>query len=310
MLGHPEPHTRIAEWVRDVFSNLCQALNESSDQISNANVATAIMLASLQIIAPNTFEVEISWQQHLSIARSMIMARGGPRAVNRTKDRVSYFLIRWFAYLDVLGAFSTKADQALFTGDLYDFEDDAHDFQIDCVLGFSGYLAGILAKIADLARRCDNERVTSTGELDPSWTPAPDVLLAAERIKSDLQAAGHQRYSLCPHRQKNSDIEASYQALEMSATNEAFHWAGIIHLHKRVLGLPQEAPEVQNAVRSVIGTLYKVRKGGAAEACLIFPLFTAGCEAKEESQREIIMERIMSVEASGMAQVCNRHFFV
>ena len=305
MLGHPLPTNRIAVWVRDVFPSLRHALEDSAEQISNANVATAIMLASLEIIAPNTFEVAIPWQDHLSIARRMIIARGGPRAVNRQRDRVSYFLIRWFAYLDVLGSFSlvgARAEQAMFSGDLYDF-DEGDDFQIDCVLGFSGHLASRLATIADLARRCDSERITADGELDPNWQPAPDVKQTAEQIKAELQAAGHKRYTLCPHRQKSSETEVVWESIEMAATNEAFHWAGMVHLNKRVLGLPQEAPEVQNAVRSVIGTLYKVRKGGSAEACLIFPLFTAGCEAKETSQRDIILERIKSVEASGMTQV-------
>ena len=56
-------------------------------------------------------------------------------------------------------------------------------------------------------------------------------------------------------------------------------------------------------VREIATALYKIRKGGPAESCLLFPMFTAGCEAKEQSQRDVIMERLKSVEGSGMFQV-------
>ena len=323
LLGHREPTNRIALWVKAVFPNLRHALEDPTTQISKENVATAIMLASLEIIAPNTFGVQIPWQDHLSIARRMIIARGGPRAINRERDRVSYFLIRWFAYLDVLGSFSRttaspislsspsgssrrpqdQQQQAMFSASLYDFA-KGRDFQIDCVLGFSGFLAGILAKIADLARQCDAERIDPlTGNLNPGWQPAPTVVAAAEAIKADLEAARLRKYTICPHRTAGTESDAAWESLEIAATNEAFHWAGVVHLNRRVLGLPGESAEVQRAVREVSGSMYKVRKGGSAEACLVFPLFTAGCEARDESQREVLLERIRSVEESGMTQV-------
>ena len=305
LLRHPEPTHRIAVWVRDVFPNLRRTLEDPSIQITNTNVATAVMLASLEIVAPNTFGVEVPWQDHLSMARRMIYARGETRASDGSRDRVSHFLIRWFAYLDVLGNFSStgvRSDQAMFRGGLYDFGKE-NDFQIDCLLGFSGFLAGILVRIADLTRQCDSERLLENGEVDYEWQPSPDVVYQAEDIKADLEAARLQRYSLCPHRQSTTEMETAWESVEMAATNEAFHWAGVVHLNRRVFGLPQDNEAVQHAVREVIGTIHKVRKGGSAEACLIFPLVTAGCEAMEDSQREIILERIKSVEESGMTQV-------
>ena len=89
----------------------------------------------------------------------------------------------------------------------------------------------------------------------------------------------------------------------MVATNEAFHWAGLIHLHCGVLRKPACDPEVQTPVREIVIALDRVRKGGTAEACLLFPMFTAGCQAKEEWQREKLLDRLRSVEGSGMTQV-------
>ena len=64
------------------------------------------MLASLEIVSPDTFAVPISWQNHLHVARQMIVATGGlhhlAQKANGARDKAIFFLSRWFAYLDVL----------------------------------------------------------------------------------------------------------------------------------------------------------------------------------------------------------------
>jgi hypothetical protein len=305
LLGHPDPTTRIAYWVSNVFPNLRRVLEAPAPEISPADVATAIMLASLAIIAPGTFEIEIPWQNHLSIARRMIASRGGSKNIDVNRDRVSHFLIRWFAYLDILGNFSStgiKKEPVMFSGDLYEFNNE-NDFSIDCILGFSGFLSGLLARIAELSRQCDEDRLTCDGQINADWRPTQDIVKKAESIKAGLAIARQQKYTICPHRHSTSESESAWELAEMVATNEAFHWAGLVHLNRRVLGLPQDSPEVQSAVSEIIGTIYKVRKGGSAEACLIFPMFTAGCQAQKTSQRDLILDRIKSVESSGMTQV-------
>lgn len=302
LLKHPEPANRIALWVQDIFPSLSRALDDPSSQISNANLATAIMLASLEIISPNTFGVPIPWQSHLDVARRMLMARGGARSIHK-KDAVSYFLSRWFAYLDVVGTLSGgKKDPPLFGGDHWAIEGE-DDFQIDCVNGFTSRCVGMLARIAELAKKSDSERVDSDGAIIEDWTPSPHISAVAQELKSNLQAARTHRYKGCPHRNSN-DAEAVWDSIEMVATNEAFHWAGLIHLHCRVLRKSACDPEVQTPVREIVIALDRVRKGGTAEACLLFPMFTAGCQAKEEWQREKLLERLRSVEGSGMTQVC------
>lgn len=313
LLKHPEPATRIATWVKDVFPTLRKALNDADAPITSSNLATAIMLASLEIISPNAFEVTVPWQTHLTVARRMIVARGGAQSVHR-KDKVSYFLSRWFAYLDILGSLSGgKNDQPLFSGNYWANDDLDEDFQIDCLLGFTSRCVSILARIAELARQCDSQRISSeTGDIIEDWTPDEETLQKAKQLKLDLQDARMHRYKGCPHRPstpvryrkrgKDGD-EAGWDLLEMVATNEAFHWAGLIHLDRRILGKKSEDVEVQIAVREIVSALYKVRKGGTAEACLLFPIFTAGCDAREQAQREVIMERISAVEETGMTQV-------
>ena len=90
---------------------------------------------------------------------------------------------------------------------------------------------------------------------------------------------------------------------ELYATNEAFHWAGLIYLNRRVLGLPSTSLCVQENVRKVIRSLRSVRRGSNAESCLLFPMFNAGCEAQSEEDRAVFMDRLKEVEGFGMANV-------
>lgn len=296
---------RIAMWMSDVFPSLRKALDDPSGQISNSNLATAIMLASLQILNPNTFGGAVPWQQHLHVARQMIVARGGATSVHR-KDKVSYFLNRWFAYLDVLGSLSGGCkDKPLFSGNYWanDTPGEDQDYQIDCLLGFTSRCVSILAKIAELARKCDSERIDSVGNIRRHWQPSLDIIQQAEKLKNDLTEARQHRYQGCPHRRASTQIEDSSYAVELVTTNEAFHHAGYIHVNRRILGRPSTDIEVQFAVREIVSALYKVRKGGTAEGCLLFPMFTAGCDAQDAMQRGKIMERLQRMEGLGMSQV-------
>ncbi|KAH7077152.1 fungal-specific transcription factor domain-containing protein [Paraphoma chrysanthemicola] len=304
MLNHPEPSNRIAVWVQDVFPKLRQTLIENPEHVSDNTLAAVIMMASLEIISSGAFEVPVSWQSHLTMARQMIIARGGPRGMGR-EDRVAYFLSRWFAYLDVLGSLSgNKNDMPL--GSAYWSSQNAtadEDFEIDCLMGFTTRCVGSLARISELAKLCEPQRIDDDGNVRSDWVPAPEIVQQAVLIRRQLEEGLLERNIRkgCNHRSCSAtESEGAWDATEIYATNEMFHWAGLIHLYRRVLGKPAHDIEVQNAVREIVGLLYKIRRGSTAEACLMFPMFAAGCDTEDEGQREKIMERLRSVEGFGM----------
>ena len=347
LLHHPEPANRIAHWVRDVFPSLRHALDSlslSNTQISNVNLATAIMLSSLEIISPSTFGISVPWQTHLGIAREIIHARySAPQSISRD-DPVPFFLSRWFAYLDVLGSLSGRTNQLpLFSGDHWAHSSSGkkpatetdEDYLIDCLLGMTPRCLVLLAQIASLARECDNERISSTtGHADPDWKPSPAVQARAESLRDDVDDARTHMNRPCPHRHSlveysptsspaagdpaegvsTSDTLADpssimdtstteWDNLELLSCNDSFHLAALIHLHRRILFLPRSSPVIQSLVHAIVSNMYKVRKGGSAEACLLFPMFTAGCEALEDGVRGVILERVSAIEDVGMMQV-------
>ncbi|RFU31231.1 hypothetical protein B7463_g5119, partial [Scytalidium lignicola] len=305
LLRQPEPATRIALWVKDIFPNLRHALNDPNKIISNSNLATAIMLASLEIISPKAFGIAVPWQIHLDTARQMIAARGGPQMFQTSRgDKVSSFLWSWFAYLDVLASLSGDRSRSSLSALVLDYEiDQENDYSIDCILGFTSRCINILAKVAELGRMCDIERIGADHEIDQDWKPSEDTIARAEKLEADLNASRLHPARPCPHMQSTGEAAYHWDSLEMAATNEAFHWAGLVHLYRRVLGKPSTHNDVQNAVREIFGALYKVRKGSSAEAGLLFPMFTAGCDTLDERQRSDILDRLKGVESLGMTQV-------
>lgn len=304
-LHQPEPATRIALWVQDIFPSLRKALDDPNEIISNANLATAIMLASLEIISPKAFGISVPWQKHLDTARQIIAARGGTHGMqtDSRKDKVTSFLWSWFAYLDVLGSLSGISH--LSSTWVLDYEIDGEDeYLIDCILGFTSRCVRLLAKTAVLAKICDAQRIKAESTVQNDWRPSKQTISVAEKLEHDLVESRRHPSKPCTHMQYTGKEAYKGASQEMSATNEAFHWAGLIHLYRRVLGKSSDHPDVKNAVQEIHNLLSKVKRGSSTEACLLFPMFTAGCDTQDENQRASILERMKLVELVGMTQVC------
>ncbi|EDU45524.1 C6 zinc finger domain containing protein [Pyrenophora tritici-repentis Pt-1C-BFP] len=289
MLHYPAPSNRIAVWVQDVFPKLRRSLNENPHDIPDSTLAAIVMMASVEI---------------------MIIQRGGPKSMTGMgrHDRVAYFVSRWFAYLDVIGSLSGNKNGTPLASFYWSNENTAtdEDFEIDCLMGFTTRCIGSLARISELAKRCEPQRIDEEGNVREGWVPGPEIVEEAVRIRRALEEGLLDRNIRkgCNHRSStSSESEGVWDASEIYATNELFHWAGLIHLYRRILGKPAMDAEVQNAVREIVGLLYKIRRGSTAEACLIFPMFAAGCDAQDEGQREKILDRLKGVEGFGLNHV-------
>jgi iron-sulfur cluster repair protein YtfE (RIC family) len=63
-----------------------------------------------------------------------------------------------------------------------------------------------------------------------------------------------------------------------------YHHAALIHLHRRVFKHAKTHPSVQDAVRHIETLQMDVKTGSPAEKRLLFPLFTASCNAQEQGE--------------------------
>jgi len=303
-LKHPEPETRIARYVRDVFPRLRSSLQNPS-MISINNVATSIMLASLEIISPGAFGVQIQWHTHLAMAREMFISRAS--VLGRPNfDEETFFLARWFGYLDILGSLSRPGLMEPLSLETYWVEDpNESDDAIDCLLGCTRPCMRLLVQVAQLVKESEMSRLDANRNVRVDWYPPYEIDQRAKQLLLSLYESCDVVGFTCTHGDPNITPveEAITDMREILSTNKLYHWAGIIQLLRRVYNYPKEFEEVKHAVRMVLDNLETIRDGSPAEACLLFPIFTAACETTEWEQKERFIGRIFDVEEFGMKQV-------
>ncbi|MBE3049658.1 fungal specific transcription factor domain-containing protein [Candidatus Bathyarchaeota archaeon] len=290
----------MARWLQDIFPALHSTLNDTCT-ISSTNLATAIMLASLDIISPMAFGSNISWQDHLNLARDLMRKRFPIfRKMHSSshEDQVCSFLWSWFAYLDVLGSLSGGPRQ---NGSHFLLPMDQGDDpdEIDCIMGFTTRCQHLLSETANLARSSDTARIRNNS-VDTSWRPPTSTIQKAKSLDAALRESLSRQAAPCTH---IPSTPSGRNTLEMAATNEAFHWAALVQLHRRALGKASSHADVAEPVRMIMGCLARIRSG-TAEMGMLFPMFTAGCEVADEGAREEVLGRFRNVERNGMTQVC------
>jgi hypothetical protein len=260
------------------------------------------MLLSLKIVSPSTFEVPITWQSHLKLARDLFIARGVHHMAN-PGNKVSFLLARWFSYLDTLGSLSCRrSGPPLFNTNCWSptqpncvANKDDH-YRVDCFAGYTPRTGDHLARLGHLTHRCDNERFDEVGNFLSNWSPTEDVVLAAEALLDDMDRARQRGHVSGTHHTEQENWE-------MMAIDLAFHWSAVLHIHRRVLGKAAFASEVREAIDQLCSALARIRPGSSTEVSVLFPLFTAGCEIQDPQRRLEVMTRVMNFEAEGLKQV-------
>ena len=366
LLRGEEPVTRIAQWTQNVFKNLSVALMHPG-QLTITNVASWIMLASLEIISPRAFGVDIMWRRYLSSCHIVFNTLGrGAGTPERQKQQ--FFLARWYGYLDVMGSLSGPASAPPLDFDVYwvddpnapplppppprpprkvkkkkpdgkdegEVEEPTKDDVIDCFLGCTLRCMRLLSEAAKMVKEAQPSRMDANGRLKPGWAPPPGLALRAGVLLSQLHlscqrpaltcmhesgegrsaADGHGHLSggsgdrgvssPAPSSQGGGGSAAAIAAAkidEIRSTNLLYHWAGVIQVHRRVLNSAPESAQVRIAVGAVLAQLETIRAGSPAEACLLFPIFTAGCETSDPEEQMRFKRKIGDIEGFGMKQV-------
>ena len=251
------------------------------------------MLLSLEIVSPGVFGVEASWQTYLSLARDLFLARREQYSIR--EDERARFLTRWLAYLDVFGSLSCRFTDPPLFGDAYWWPLNEEEFRVDCFTGFTPRTGLYLARLGQLTNLCDNERFDESGRFRRHWIPSPSIISDARDLLDEMQYSQQRGHTRGTHHTEQENRE-------MSVTDRAFHWAAVLHAYRRVLCKPADQ-EVELAVRHLINALGEIAPGSSTEVSILFPLFTAGCEARDEHQRSVIGDRVKNFEAEGLRQV-------
>ncbi|ODA79615.1 hypothetical protein RJ55_05209 [Drechmeria coniospora] len=300
------PEVRMAQWAQAIFPELREFLADAEQPVPNVALVMSIMLASLEVISPGALGHGISWREHLNLAGNLMTRHLNELDGQGPDEQLGedcLFIRSWLARIHLRAAFrpapTDEAASRILALDIGALVPDKDE--IDCIMGHSARCARLLSQVADMAKRCDRERTGLGKEARCRWMPHRETVERAVALERELIASLNQSSRPCIHvRMGNIQMR---DLAELAAANEAFHWAGLAHLHRRVMGKDSAHADVQWAVHRILECLDQTRIGGSAEMGMLFPMFTAGCETVGKAPRARVLARFKSAERSGMFQV-------
>lgn len=340
-LNREEPTEVISQLLNRTFEGLNRSLEDSRESKSDATLATAIMLATYEIISA---KVDDSWKTHLHGAREIVVARGladrlsgglltdstdsgsssgrnessrmfGPHQLKLlnewiSEDEASYFLLRSFSYIDVIGSLSSSsASTSLTTNEpvaqLWSIPTNtrlSHDSGIDFLLGLDLNMIPIFSKVSSLIHR--RRTLSEKSETDHIVEEEEEIASEALELSQILLTccSNDSMKMVAPTRRAFSSASCSYTQLRVM--NLAFCYAALIHLYRRALLFPGQSDTVQSIVSTVTDLLEThIPAGSHIEACMSFPIFTVGCEVYDHPTREVYRGRINGMKRFGIGQI-------
>lgn len=281
-------------------SELINLLENESTSTSDEALATALLLSCYEIFDSKDFSRH---RIHTMGARQIVMARSlkplGKSPLTGSDKNVPFFLLRWFVYMDVIGALSaTQKSEAYLPaqGDIEIYEpvstlsnvsrsyQESSSFKIDPLMGFELKLLTSFAQITVLARKAEAFISQFRSQTTDKIALPADLVSEALSLKDVLHNLCLEENNLIIESQNESN-SAEYQSMEiLKCTNTLFSITGIIHLYRRVLQVPRDSPLVQNLAYT-IGKLGMdmVPPTSTTGTCCIFCFFTAACETLDPS---------------------------
>jgi transcriptional activator protein UGA3 len=237
---------------------LCEAIQRN--EVCESTIACALICSTAEVIRGDTQK----WFLHLQGAGHLIGQCGGPDRLRQTSD--GRFLLRNFAYHDILAALSTGGRPRI--GGVYWVEEDGF-VSADCLMGVSHEILGHLSDLCVLIADATEEN--STG-----------VIQRGECLARVLQT---QQLNLC------TTLSSTELAILLHHT-EAFRFAGLLHLYQFLSRFADTYQSlIAECVRKILEHISQVPPGYHCEVGLVFPLFMAGVVA-EGDDRTYVKDRL------------------
>lgn len=348
------PKTVIDQLLARSCSELLRLLQDKKEATSDATLATVLLLSCYEACNSLSFERH---RTHAHGAHQIIHARkltfapsynssesetSSPETNNKLRTssndsvtctgegNIAYFLMRWYVYIEVIGALSATRNAEKYLGnrmDIYepidalgDLEYSMEDFHdpnnfrkdIDYLLGFDVRLLKHFRDIILLIRQTDShttERYDLTTKLPISIVFK--ALEIKERMTRTFEKGEARRLRIINKMQKSEvneleDNQKSRKRVDIAtanilrSTNRMFFLMGVLNLYRRVLQIPRESSLVQNVANEIAKIVRdELEPGSSAEICTIFCSFCAGCETLKSQWKNLFIERFRFLSQSG-----------
>jgi hypothetical protein len=242
-----------------------------------------------------------SWRLHLQGANAILSSISTGLSSNLEINTQGWLLKRWYTSIEVLAAISSKGlrdSGSLDISTLHRNEDMGNknnniEIILDDYFGFTTDLVALLKEIGVLAheRKLLSETGMTTGNVVFSDRDLfTEGLLLESRIQSIITRDRNSAPPLYP----GVEPYLSTKGIEeLYLCNEAYQYTALIHVYRRIMGIPSTDSRVQNAVKQILKCVGGIQpsEGLSVYIVLVMPLFTAGQEAFGED-RERVRERM------------------
>ncbi|PWY74324.1 hypothetical protein BO70DRAFT_388967 [Aspergillus heteromorphus CBS 117.55] len=262
LVGGDTQRSRMAclKFTNRAISGLGAALMEPEQMLRPETAMTAMTLCTNDVCNGN---MQV-WRTHLTGVMRLLTALVEQ---SNTRDPLTTCLVKWFTAMDVLAGMSGSAGPSDH-GLLNPFPQTGHS-QVDDICGYSLSLVPALTRIGHLARR--------------TQAPSLDILLEAQH-----------------HSPNTADTHGPTLALELQHTHLAFVHCALLHLHRRVQHLPRHHPTVRADLLHILTAIQNIRPFSQTNILILWPVFSAGCETTEPSERRLIHARMTNMRRLGM----------
>jgi hypothetical protein len=263
-------------------------MNDPKEAPNFSTICTVLFLCTNEVMAGNT----MAMRTHLHGAENLLslsLGKSRHEAVTDLDDK-KLFLIRWFAVVDIFASIMSLDKTTSSDGQFWSIgapTNTSSPQYIDEFVGFSLELMPVLARIGRMARLQRRRKVlgSSLGSGYAEMADDLDMLLADNILLTEQQLSLLFTRASSPSLSHTQDPVLVDEAVYV---HQMFVHAALLHLYRRVQELPELDPKPAIALASMLDLLGRLRPESPANVLILWPLFTAGCEAEDPDLRDYI----------------------
>ena len=257
------------------ISGLRSVLCDRSTPLTAESVTTAMALCTNDVCHGNMQ----TWRTHLHGVMRLFSVFLDDQPTPYTSDLYVQCLAKWFTTVDILARLSGLGNQCILTSpsELLDRVFDRVDMHVNEICGYSLKLAPLLARLSDLLCRCHS-----------GFSATQDLAIEAQTLETELKCLTD-----C-----SAFVNENFPGLQ--STHLAFVHSTLLHTHRRVQCLPRNHETVQTDIRNILSAIMSIPPFSSGNILILWPIFSAGCEADDGHDRELIYNRMGDMETLGM----------
>ncbi|GKZ31839.1 hypothetical protein AbraIFM66950_000729 [Aspergillus brasiliensis] len=291
-----EAQTAATDYYVRTLSGLQSTIAKySARTVPDEAILAVAMLCKYEIVRGSVQQ----WTVHLNALQELIMARGGVDALN---DDMREFLSGFYIYAYNMARISNRKHIN------YDLDiGNVKISKLDIYIGYAEDLIKICARIADLPTLSRdpvalNLEVHSIDTSLRDWAPTNTTYIIPRGI-TESNLARLRMVANCFRDAAYIYLHSTLERMNQGRASPPPSFNTPLQLELQTPSTPAESPSI-SLRRSITlhQLLTRIRASPLDEHCeysaLTFPLFIAGCESKDPSDRKLIIQSLDKLEAN------------